>query len=98
MQVLFTPPGNWEEWRFLIRNPGPVVTNQHSRSWVSVAPGPSIFEKPYKGHVPVPPGAGPVPLCSLSKPKPLWAHWGLDTPRAPGKLTGPFNPATCRPP
>lgn len=61
MQVLFTPPGNWEEWRFLIRNPGPVVTNQHSRSWVSVAPGPSIFEKPYKGHVPVPPGAGPVP-------------------------------------
>lgn len=44
MQVLFTSPGNWEGWGFVIQNLGPVVTDQHPRSWVSIAPGPSISE------------------------------------------------------
>lgn len=67
MQVLSTPPGSWEGWGFLLRNLlGPVITDQHLRGWVSMAPGPSISVRILQGTRARPTQGWPSPPVTLA--------------------------------
>lgn len=67
MQVLSTPPGSWEGWEFLLRNLlGPAAADQHLRSWVSMATGPSTSEHSLHRTWARPTQGWPRPPCSLA--------------------------------